>query len=1553
MNNFHQYFRSFLFCLCLMGLNLWGQTARIRFDRLSTEHGLPQSTISCIAQDQMGFMWFGTQDGLSRYDGYRFLNYRYLPDQTGSLSNNDIGSLLVDRKGRLWVGTRGGGLNLFHGETQSFSLFKHQPGRRTSLASNIINCHFQDRQGNHWVGTQKGLNRFDPDTATFEKVIDKSGILAAIPVWSLLEDEEGNLWIGTRGKGLFLLEKGAEMATPLHLENQVFLSHEEKEIRSLCQDRAGTVWVGTTYGLHWIDPKAQMSKTYQGPELPESVYAIFEDREGTLWVGSGRRGLFRLDRDQNRLIRIHNDHADQHSLSNDAVLSIFQDRGGLVWIGTYRGGLNKFDRRKNFFRHFPIPNKASANPIHHNIRAFLEDEGGNIWLGSPNGGLGHFNRSDGSYQPVKYMDGDIPANYDRPVRSLHQDDAGIVWIGTLTEGLDRYDPDSRKLRHYRHDPQNLGSLSDDQVWPITSDANGNLWVGTRAGLNRLSSGSESFVRFRHHSDDPTGLSHDHILSLYRDRRQRLWVGTDGGGLNLYQPNGGDFRHFWSIANDPNSLGDNKVLSILEDEAGRLWLGTSAGLCQLLALEPDQPARFRVYRETDGLPNGVIYAILEDRNGSLWVSTNKGLSHFTPNDQNFRNYDVRDGLHSNEFNVGAALGCQDGELFFGGINGFTAFFPDQIKPDPFEPRPVFTDFKIFNESVAPSQQGPIKQDISLAKSIALNHWQSTFSLEFAAMHFSAPEKNTFSYKLEGYDSNWIVSDRNHVTYTNLDPRDYRFSLRTSKGDGAWAEDTIYLTVKVLPPFWRTWWAYCSYLLGAAVLSLIFYRAQAGKLAKQRALTEKEREVARRLREIDKAKDEFMAHTSHELRTPINGIIGLAESLANGVAGPVQPRLAADLSMIVTSGKRLAGLINEILDFAQIKNRNLNFKPRPVVLTLVVKRVFGLIRPLIGEKSLALVNGVDSKSPLVEADEDRLEQILVNLLGNAVKFSHSGTIGVSARRKEKFLAITVSDRGMGIPESNLERIFEPFEGLSNTGSTERGTGLGLAVAKNLVTLHGGTISVSSKLGKGSQFTFTLPIAGAAPLALDRPQTLSRVLDPSPLYEIPPREPPLEPGHGRTPTTGKKWFPKSYGPPRLLIVEDDAISRKLLMNSLAAQKYRLVSVKNGSDALNILTGDEKYDLVLLDIMMPDISGYDICRKIRQHHSENELPIIFLTARNQVDDLVDGFNAGANDYIIKPVSNKELISRVRMHLKLSGIHHDLELLVRQRTRALEAKNRQLSEKNDEILKAQDRLILQEKMASMGILAAGVAHEIKNPLNFVSSFAQLSRNTCLEMLESLKPIMAETAERTHLPQGLTEIKSNADLIVNHVNRASQIVENMMTLAGGEPGEWVETAINSLVENAANLAFHGKRANDITLDIHFVKTLDPAVGSQKVIPQDLQRVIINLVSNGVESLQAKRDAAETEPTQAILEVATRKRVAGIEIRVKDNGLGISAQHKHKIFNPFFTTKTTTANIGLGLAISYEIVVVKHGGSLEVETDTAPFTSFVISLPNRLNSQKHP
>ena len=1240
-----------------------------RFKNLSVEHGLSQASVISISQDNQGFMWFGTQDGLNRYDGYQFKTFRHNPQDPHSLANNWIWSLYKDAQGRLWIGSELGGLDRYDPATQQFIHHRFDHNNPHSLSNNDVRAIVGDNQGILWVGTHGGgLNRFDVDDGQFEHFrhdpSDPTSI-ASDNIKTLHIDSAGTLWVGT-DVGLTRFDRDSSQFSHFRHRPDDPLSIQPGHVRAVYEDQRKRLWIGTSSGLSRFSPDTAQFEHFehQADTTDQTVVSIVEDDRRRLWVGTLQGGLSRFDAKRRRFDHFRQDRSAPDSLSHNRMQQLYKTGNGAIWIGTDGGGVNHIAPNTKRFDHFKQTLLDPHSLSNNKVWAIHQSSQGTLWIGTEHG-LNRYDDNNGQF--VQYLgQTDAPTSLSHSsIRAIVEDNQGIVWLATHGGGLNRFDPQQKTFQHFLAE-----NPEDNYIQALVQEAPGIFWLGTHEhGLMRLNTHTGESEHFNHDGNDSNSLSANSVWALHRSPDGTLWVGTSNG-LNRFDRHTGRFHRYHHQYEQPGSLSHDAIRSFYQDKHGHLWVGTAGGLNRY---NPKQD-NFVSYTQNTGLPNDVILAMVEDDFGQLWVSTGKGLSRFDQVSQTFRNYDVKDGLQGDEFSVGAAFKGLSGELYFGGNNGFNRFLPEDIEDDWQTPAVVLTEFLLANQPV------PILRDVNpdgftlpnaidTLTRLDLSYRENLLSFEFAALHFANPLKNQYAYKLAGLSDEWITTDAKNrrATFTNLPAGDYILHVKAANPDGFWNDEGTQLAIHVSPPPWQTWWAYTLYVLLLTLPVITLVIAQRRKIRYEHNLN-------LQLKEVDKLKDEFLANTSHELRTPLNGIIGLAESLIDGAAGSLPDVANHNLAMLVGSGKRLSNLVNDLLDFSQLKHQNLILDTKPVDLHTMVDVVLSLSRPLLdnrknGQKPLKLTNNVPQTLPAAEADENRLQQILHNLVGNAIKFTDVGEIKVSAQHHQDMLTITISDTGIGISRDQLDDIFESFKQLD--GSIERmtgGCGLGLAVSQQLVELHGGELTVESEPGLGSSFAFTLPVAAERALPVtSEMQTVSKVNFVEEESQVTALNAP-HPG-GRLSQHTKSDSSRF----RILLVDDEPVNRQVLNNHLSLQNYDLFEAASGEQALLAVRQNGPFDLILLDIMMPKMSGYEVCRHLREEFPVNDLPIIFLTAKNQVSDLVQSFSVGANDYLTKPISKHELLYRVEVHLKLLDINRNLEDKVKQRTNQLQQSNHRL----------------------------------------------------------------------------------------------------------------------------------------------------------------------------------------------------------------------------------------------------------------------------------------
>ena len=838
---FHFYLTGLLLFILIFPKNLFAQGA-LRFERISLEQGLSHGTVLNILQDNEGFMWFATGDGLNRYDGYHFKVFKHDPDDPLSLSNDYIQRIYKDREGVLWLGTTNG-LNRFDRDTETFKRYLHNPDDPFSLSHNNIMAIFEDQAGILWIGTLGGgLSQFDRQSQTFSHYRhDKNNLqsLSNDMIYAIVEDHNNNLWIGTRDGGLNRLEKNRKIFKRFQhdVNNSTSLSHDR--VYSLFVDSVNNLWIGTRGGgLNRFDRENESFVHYRHElENPHSlssdqVFSIYEDQNQQLWIGTRGGGLNQFNKTEQRFSHYKHHPADPYSLNQNTIFSIYQDRSGILWFGAFGRGLNKLNPDFANFGHYRREPITLNSLNDDSVLELYQDRAGIIWIGTRIGGLNRLDPQQGDFTYYRHDPTASNSLSNNIIYSIYQDQSNTLWVGTDLGGLNRFNTKDQTFSHYLHDPKDATSISSNEwVTPIIEDSKDSLWVGTRNGLNRFDSRHGTFVHYRHDPTIPNSLSDDSVAALLKDNTGTLWVGTRSGGLNRFNEKSGTFRRYQHDPDDDDSLSHNTIYTIHEDNTGTLWIGTLGGGLNKFDRENEV---FTHYREKDGLPNDHILGILSDKNGHLWLSTTKGLARFDPKTERFKSYLVSDGLQSNQFNLSSYFQTQDGQLLFGGINGFNAFYPDNIQDDMHIPAIVLTDFLLFNRSV-PLQHvqlnSPLKKTINQTNALILSHEDLVFSFEFSALHYANPAGNQYIYKLEGFDKNWVTTsaDKRFATYTNLPSGNYTFQVKGSNKDGIWNETGRAIQVTILPAPWRTWWAYTAYLLLFIVSAGILFRERYQRIA----------------------------------------------------------------------------------------------------------------------------------------------------------------------------------------------------------------------------------------------------------------------------------------------------------------------------------------------------------------------------------------------------------------------------------------------------------------------------------------------------------------------------------------------------------------------------------------------------------------------------------------------------------------------------------------------------------------------------------------------------
>ncbi len=1236
------------------------QAQQYKFHQLSIDQGMSQNTVQVITQDQQGFIWLGTQDGLNRFDGYNFLILRHERDNPNSLSDNFITALYPDSNGHLWIGTNSGGLNRYHIATKTFTRFRHNPADPNSPGSDNILCLAPAPGGMIFIGTSNGLSIFNPANETFINIKaggNQSDQLNSNIILSVYTDSTGNVWLGTDGGGLSRLhqdQSGQLSISTWRRKPGTKLGLASDRITSVVEEKSGLLWIGTGDGgvqrfftetgrfeaMNGLFPST-------GRIFINQINTVFRDRQNRIWIGSDNDGLAIYQPESGAFRRYTADDFNAFSLCSNQVLSIFQDHSGLIWLGSRDRGISTTNPDAVKFIHLRHEPNDPQSLSFNTIRSFYSRDAEKMWVGTYGGGLDLLNLNTGNFKHYTGLLGDQTTISNLHISALFEEEDGALWVGTWGSGLKKM-VGGKVVASYSHQPGSSSSIADNRIHAIVPAGTGWYWIGTENGLSVFNSRAGTFRNYFHEPGDKKTLSDNRIQSncLIKDDQGYLWVGT-WNGLNRIklQANGYEpeqiFRYLSGMEED-YTISDNRITALLLDTKESsptktvLWIGTYTGGLNKLVLQTNPSTgqiieKFTAYTTSDGLPNDVIYGLLQDQQGNLWITTNKGLAQMNlmPGaDKLFTVFSEMDGLQSNQFFWGAAFKNVDGRMFFGGINGFNVFHPDSMPVNRHIPEVRLTSIRRYNQDIFPDRE------ISTFKKIELPFIGYVISLGFAALDFNIPGKNQFIYMLEGFDQRWIPAGTKHeVTYTNLDPGSYTFRLKASNNDGVWNEQGLSVAIHIRPAWWQT--ALFKIMTAALIFSLVFFlfRIRMVRIRRKNAeLEEYNRHLNHQIEERERLQNQLtqaqkmesigtlaggVAHDFNNLLTVINGHAELALRKTDTEA------IRKDLRAILNSGDRAIALTSRLLAFSRKQ------VIQPVVLNInsVISGVEDMLRRLIGE-DIRIETRLDPLVPNILADKGQLDQIIMNLVINARDAINEKNnplsekrISIETRFKtdrngyiETLLAgvsgahilLSVTDTGIGMDQETQTKIFDPFFTTKEQG---KGTGLGLSTVYGILKQNNADISVYSEPGFGTTIKIYWPVTSATECIQEHSTGQSVILS---------------------------------GSENILLVEDDENVRSFAFESLESFGYKVHSAENGEQALNILQNTAvSIDLLVTDVIMPGINGHDLAKQIQVKYPLVKILFTSGYSDNLLADkgaLREGFH-----FLQKPYSINELAVKIR----------------------------------------------------------------------------------------------------------------------------------------------------------------------------------------------------------------------------------------------------------------------------------------------------------------------
>ena len=1074
-----RYFSLFLihFCtLILLSVSVaYSQPKRLQFTHITNDDGLSSSVVTSILQDHKGLVWIGTFDGLNRYDGFGFMVYRNNSADSSSLTNNVVRTIIEDHNKNLLIGTQRG-LCLYDRDKNRFINYmidKSSPLRGIDCVVSVIE---EDSLGNLWLATNIGLIYFDRVKNQIINYIhdpNNPGSLSYDFTEAVLIDRNNRLWITTRkGLNLFLPETG----TFKHITRSENETDDLSDIsfRDMTEDREGNLWFGSNVGLYCMksnsddkntnlihysyDPKDKYSLSIN------QIKSLYVDNSDNLWIGTENGGLNLFDRDNNRFWHYFKDDYDPKSLNNESIQTIYQDRIGNLWIGTFTGGLNiAMGKRDAIISYQNLPG-APFSLSHNTVTCFLEDHNDQIWVGTDGGGLNLFNGQTNRFRRFNMENSRLSSN---AILCILEDSNNQIWFGSWAGGLIRYNTNNKSFTSLT--TKNSGIL-DNNIYAMAEGYNNDLWLGSfEHGLIHYQIKEN---RFTDYTMENSGLINNMIIKIKNFSKGRLLIGTTNG-VQIFTPDENRFITYLSDPNNSNSLSYPTTTDILVENDSCVWIGTRNGLNRF---NPNTGSFIRYY-EQDGLPGNVIKGLILDKSGVLWVTTGNGVCRFKNKNQNIKNFTRDDGLQGNEFSERSILQTRSGSLFMGGTKGFNIVYPEKIAENKNIPDILITDFKLFNKSVEPSfENSPLVRNITETKTLTLSHKQSVLTFYFAVMDFTAPEKNQYAYKMEGFDKDWIFSgNKREATYTNLNPGEYVFHVKGSNNDNVWNEIGTSIEIRVLPPWWNTLWFKLIFATAIifSLVSIVLLRFQ--RLKNQKLLLEKLVAIkTSELNESNASKDKFFSIIAHDLKNPFSSIIGLSEMLIEEIKSSDNQAIKEYSGLINVSAVRTFRLLENLLEWANTQRGKTSFTPVSLNLNELFNEDFGIFLELAKGKNIQLKNSIRDNLTIL-ADKNMLKTILRNLISNAIKFTHkNGKVEVNAIIENQYLKISIIDNGIGMTKEIIEKLFKIDANLSTRGTeNEKGTGLGLILCKEFVERHGGKIWVESEDGKGSIFRFILPL------------------------------------------------------------------------------------------------------------------------------------------------------------------------------------------------------------------------------------------------------------------------------------------------------------------------------------------------------------------------------------------------------------------------------------------------------------------------------------------------
>lgn len=1198
------------FLIILASFHLSAQDDYI-FNKITTHDGLSHSTVYAITQDEKGFIWFGTREGLNKYNSYELKSYYTNPKDSLGLNSNEITSLLAVDSGHLFIGTTKG-LNYYNYELDKITNLKYN-GKDVG----VINAMYQSSGGAVYICANTGLYEKSPGNQIKQ-------LINSVNVISIQEFKKNVFWMATL-RGVFLINEYGEIIKSYYQLNKS--DHErlstENNISCIFKDSDGEIWIGTIKnGLyHYIEEKDVFEPIIpihkNNPIEVNVIRTVAEDHKNNLWIGT-ESGLFIFDKKTKKFSH-HTQSFDNSSytLNDKAIYSIFRSRENIMWMGTYFGGVNYVKPREiGFYKMMPDGGKNALSGKA--VSQIIEDKKGKLWIATEDGGISIYDRKAQSFSYLKHHPGKQNSLSVNNVHALHDDGNGNIWIGTFLGGLNKYDLSTHKVTVYKHVPNDPTSLSNNYVYSLLTDSSGRLWVGTQNGLNIFLKNEGRFKHFK-----PNYFQGKFIYDILEDDKNNIWFCTRDNGLFYYNPHNDNITWYSSSSTLPS----NNIISAYQDDQKRIWFGTLNG--GLMKYDRKRYA-FTSYTMKDGLPNNNVYGILEDNSDNLWLSTNKGLSKMNISSEEFTNFNISHGLTNNQFNFKSFHKTSDGWMYFGTVNGLCYFHPDSLNFNTAPPAVQFSDLKLFSKSVDVSDHSILEKNIDETDNITLKYKQNVISFEFIAINYFSPGNNLFTYYLEGFEDKWNnPGTKNTATYTNLSPGHYTFKVKVANNNGVWTKEPRTIDLEILPPLWLSTWAFLFYGI-LIIAALMLYRKFLQYRHEQKMALKVERIEKEKIHEINQQKLNFFTYISHEFKTPLTLIIASIDRYINHGyhRENVQVR---DFKLIKRYASRLHFLIDQLMDFRRIETSHGNLDLSRGDIITFLRDTFSAFIPLFSKKNIHYQTSSNIEEHITYFDADKLEKILTNILSNAIKNTKTfGEISMEIEidRKNQKIHITLLDTGIGLMEGESDKVFIPFYQSKSDKVKTTGSGIGLALVHSLIKYLKGDINIVSTVEEGTKIKITLPIHDH----LDAEPELMKSIEGNKSLSI-DHELFDEEDWNDEEDDHQEEAESDF---ELMIVEDNNDLLKFLTNHFSGY-YKISYARDGKSALEKIKHSLP-DIIISDVIMPKIDGITLCKRLKSTLSTSHIPVILLTAKSTVHNKIEGLDVGADAYLPKPFNLKEL---------------------------------------------------------------------------------------------------------------------------------------------------------------------------------------------------------------------------------------------------------------------------------------------------------------------------